>query len=203
MAIATLPNPNMDFTPFDILPASDLDKIVANIETVANANIGTSAIENEAVTPSKIKMSELLNVFYPVGSYYETSNSQFDPNTAWGGTWVEDTSGRVTVAQDSGTFLTVGGTGGEETHKLTKAEMPKHTHTQNAHRHLISNKGNTYAPGSSPQYHSIGVPTSPNQDFWEDSYTSSVTATNQDTGGDGAHNNLQPYIVVKRWHRTA
>lgn len=178
MAIAVLPNPNMDFTPFDILPASDLDKMVANIEALANANIGTSAIESEAVTASKIKMSELLDVFYPVGSYYETSNSQFDPNTAWGGTWVEDTAGRVTVAQNSGTFSTVGGTGGEEKHALGQLEVPGFLwHTDSNTRDTLNTNisaGSTYGMKSAP---------------------------NSKTGD--AHNNLQPYIVVKRWHRTA
>lgn len=29
----------------------------------------------------------LISVIYPVGSYYETSDADFDPSTAWGGTW--------------------------------------------------------------------------------------------------------------------
>ena len=29
--------------------------------------------------------SDLLDFFYPVGSYYETSNTSFDPNEEWGG----------------------------------------------------------------------------------------------------------------------
>lgn len=28
----------------------------------------------------------LLDVFYPIGCYFETSNSSFDPNESWGGT---------------------------------------------------------------------------------------------------------------------
>ena len=29
-----------------------------------------------------------INLCYPIGSYYETSDSTFDPNTTWGGRWV-------------------------------------------------------------------------------------------------------------------
>ena len=29
----------------------------------------------------------LINMFYPVGSYYETSDTSFNPNITWGGTW--------------------------------------------------------------------------------------------------------------------
>lgn len=39
---AVLPNPNMDFVPLDQLPASDLDKLVQNIEylnTYINTNM--------------------------------------------------------------------------------------------------------------------------------------------------------------------
>ena len=32
-----------------------------------------------------------LDYYYPVGSYYETSDASFNPNTAWGGTWVQET----------------------------------------------------------------------------------------------------------------
>ena len=31
----------------------------------------------------------LLDTFHPVGSYYETSDANFNPNTEWGGTWVK------------------------------------------------------------------------------------------------------------------
>jgi len=32
--------------------------------------------------------NDLANIFYPIGTYYETikSTSEFDPNTAWPGT---------------------------------------------------------------------------------------------------------------------
>lgn len=202
MAFVTLPYPNMDFTPFDILPASDLDKMVANIETIAGTDIdgstivdgsvSTDKIAQQAVTTSKIDMAGLLDfvidVMYPVGSYYETSDTTFDPNIDWGvGTWVEDTAGRVLVAQESGTFATVGGTGGEKTHKLTETEIPSHSHRMNDNTWI--NEGTVQLGRSSG---------------WAGDNASAFGGKwTYNTGGNGSHNNLQPYIVVKRWHRTA
>lgn len=54
MAITTLPYPNMDFVPLDVLTADELDQIVANIEAINNATINTGAIANGAVATAKI-----------------------------------------------------------------------------------------------------------------------------------------------------
>lgn len=163
-------------------------------------------MSSEAITRNDLKnvINQLLPIFYPVGSYYETSDTTFNPNTEWGGTWELEVAGQVHVS--SGTGYAVSGAetnttdGGEETHTLVTAEMPSHTHTQNSHSHKASstfvryiNKSAIIAKGSAYRF------------FSEDSglYTDSATATNQNTGGGGAHNNMQPYIVVNRWHRTA
>lgn len=45
----SLPNPGMNFTPFDPLPASDLNDMVENIEALADG----SGIDDGAVTPAK------------------------------------------------------------------------------------------------------------------------------------------------------
>lgn len=45
-----------------------------------------------------------LDYYYPVGSYYETSDASFDPNTAWGGTWNKETvfgDGKLLFNNDS------------------------------------------------------------------------------------------------------
>ena len=39
----------------------------------------------------------LVELFYPIGSYYDTSDANFDPESAWGGTWSSSTSGGVTT----------------------------------------------------------------------------------------------------------
>lgn len=35
--------------------------------------------------------SELLDIMYPIGSYYETADINFDPNVKWGGYWISET----------------------------------------------------------------------------------------------------------------
>lgn len=135
----------------------------------------------------------LFNLFYPVGSYYETSDENFDPNTAWGGTWVEDTQGRVTVAQTaSGSFNTIGATGGEESHKLTVSEMPSHQHKQWMQFHSGQNRTGDYFTNGCYGWSDGSGPL-------QIDYALTVQAT----GGSQAHNNMPPYKVVKRWHRTA
>lgn len=145
----------------------------------------TSSITSGIIT-RQTALSGLIDIFYPVGCYYETSDTSFDPNTAWGGTWAEDTAGRVLVAKDSATFATVGNTGGEETHKLTTAEMPSHSHTN-----LYDYNGAGIGTASG----AVGVGYIPSGGY---GYGSITTGT---AGSSGSHNNLQPYIVVKRWHR--
>lgn len=130
--------------------------------------------------------AEMLDTFYPVGSYYETSDITFNPNASWGGTWVEDTDGRVLVATNNGTFATVGATGGEETHQLTTAEMPSHSHR-------LAHPGNIGASGDFLGSELVVGWNSGTQD----------SRTTEPVGGSTAHNNLQPYVVVKRWHRVA
>ena len=123
-----------------------------------------------------------LDFFYPVGSYYETSDSTFNPNAKWGGTWELETEGQVHIG--AGANYTIGDTGGEEEHTLIINEMPSHTHT-------------TGIQGSSAGAMNAG--TSSAQVLFNQSAGVNTTAT----GGGQAHNNMPPYIVVNRWHRVA
>lgn len=42
-----------------------------------------------------------LDYIYPVGSYYETSDTTFNPNTSWGGTWSKVTEGYFLQATET------------------------------------------------------------------------------------------------------
>ena len=54
----------------------------------------------------------LIDFFYPVGSYYETSDTTFNPNISWGGTWSKVTEGyflqATETAADVGTTANAG-----------------------------------------------------------------------------------------------
>ena len=72
----------------------------------------------------------------------------------------------------------IGATGGAETHTLTTAEMPAHTHTVP--------RGNTDGSGSELFQATVNL----------------GTTTSSSAGGDGAHNNVQPSAVVLKIIKT-
>ena len=154
---------------------------------------------------SKLRISQdLIDLFYPVGTYYETSNLDFNPNNEWGGTWKEDTAGRVTVAYDSSQseFNTVGKT-------LGSKYLQSHTHSGS-----IGYDGNHSHSYDRYAYQAQGTNWGTlNNSNWGDkcwgntAYTSTTGNHNHsltiNNTGDGNEGNIQPSIVVKRWHRTA
>lgn len=56
------------------------------------------AISDGGVTASKLDLSSVLDLFYPVGSIYISMDSAFDPNATWGGTWSKLEEGRFLEA---------------------------------------------------------------------------------------------------------
>lgn len=74
----------------------------------------------------------LLDLTYPVGSVYSSTNST-DPSDLFGGTW-KSLEGMVLVGvdQNDSDFSTSKKTGGEKTHTLSTTEMPSHHHNFSA-----------------------------------------------------------------------
>lgn len=144
-----------------------------------------SIVDDPAGTPvtKKVTVGNLLKVVYPVGSIY-ISTASTDPNTLFGfGTWAAFGAGRALVGLDSGDadFDVAEETGGAKTHTLTIAELP-------AHHHNFGPCGSSADGGTNPDLRSAT------------DVTSKETA---DTGSGNAHNNVQPYIVVYMFKRTA
>jgi microcystin-dependent protein len=142
-------------------------------------------------------------LFAVIGYLFGGSGSNFNvPNHA----------GRVGVGKaGSGTFATLGATGGAETHTLTSAEIPSHTHTFSGttnnpgdHIHQINTRGirlgyqNSNAANSS----SLGTMTDASATPYDlmatasGGHTHTVSGTTASAGSGASHNNLQPYIVV-------
>lgn len=77
----TLPYPNMDFVPLDILTASELDQMVANIEYIASgsvfpintANIADGAITTPKIADNAVTSSKIDFTTAPLSSSYKTS----------------------------------------------------------------------------------------------------------------------------------
>jgi len=155
------------------LPSGNLGQLEVMGDVYANGN----------------KLLMTLDRVYPVGSIYMSathSTADAVAEALGGGTWVAWGAGRVPVGVDANDtdFDTAEETGGEKTHKLTTSEMPKHRHL---HGQVYSGY-HLYQGGSAPN----GV------------YTGyAVSDPTSYEGGDGAHNNLQPYITVYMWKRTA
>jgi len=150
--------------------------------TVAATTVTASGNVNTTGGELQIDGANVLEKVYPVGSIYINATSSTNPATLLGfGTWVAFGAGKVIVGLDSGDtdFDTAEETGGAKTHTLSISEIPSHTHSLST----SDNPGGTGAIEVAG-----GAPTS--------------TQTTQATGGGGAHNNLQPYIVAYMWKRT-
>ena len=137
---------------------------------------------------------------WPVGSVF-LSVVATNPATLLGvGTWTQIARDRFLVGQGTDAdFDTAEETGGAKTHTLTAAEMPTHTHVQNAHAHT-----QRHLPTATGAVTGQTVDTSMSGSLANSGITTAdATAVNQNAGGGGAHNNVPPYLVVYVWKRTA
>lgn len=191
------------------------------------------AQEQKIMLPPDVNTQQLmmiLNHVYPVGSYYETSDENFDPNDSFVGEWSLEESGRVHVS--AGTGYAIGSKGGS-------TEVPYHTHTltrstnvgvsitssgtctitsSGGHDHTIHAKytENRLASGTArTQYYGSGTSTGTSMAQIDSNtgkhthtvpnhtHTTSVTQPvfTCNYAGTSGNNNMQPYIVVNRWHR--
>ena len=155
----------------------------------------------------------VIDLIYPVGSIYMSVNN-ISPATLFGGTW-EQIKDKFLLA--CGSTYTNGSTGGEATHKLTSTEIPSHTHGSKSLKGDILFRPLT-SGGNIADTDGTGITTSilDGGDTWGAAinYTSGknlktdvirINATHEHTsvGGNGAHNNMPPYLAVYVWKRTA
>lgn len=135
----------------------------------------------------------ITNMIFPVGAVYITYNNN-NPGNFLGGTWVRFGKGQTLIGQGQFTdknkttyTFAEGETGGEYKHKLTVAEMPSHNHRQQV----------TAGTGNAVGYQRRDYNGEGNSNLYDSLHDT------QNRGGNGYHNNLQPYITVYFWRRTA
>ena len=162
---------------------SSWEYVDAKNADTANSAVNADKLENNTVI-------DILKKVYPIGSIYINANTATNPASLLGfGTWVRYGNGRVLVSQDGSQseFNSLGETGGAKTHTLTVNQLPAH------HFNYES-------------FVSSGVTNHANQLHRDSNYRGSYNRRSRTTntlGGNQPHNNLQPYIVVYMWRRTA
>jgi hypothetical protein len=220
-----------NFATKDTLPTGDSNKIVKGTEIDNEFNAIAGAISSKAdiasptftgtpAAPTATSGSNTtqiattafvtaaLQAVYPVGSIYINSASSTNPSTLLGfGTWEAFGAGRVLVGLNASDALfdTLEETGGSKdaivvshNHTATSSSSvsdPGHTHDSNAW-------GSGFGTGKySGNYGGDGgdnLTTSSTTGISVSTSTSVGT-----TGSSGTNANLQPYITVRMWKRTA
>ena len=182
---------------------------VTNATNATNAvNATTSTTQafgnNTTAIATTAFVQAALQALHPVGSIYINAGVATNPATLLGfGTWTAFGAGRVMVGLDT-TFALFDSL--EETGGSANAEVVGHTHTATSivtdtgHTHTVSMgytdyDGGYFGGGRAGPYGTLQVPSA---------LTGVTVATTvASTGFSGINKNLQPYIVVAMWKRTA
>jgi hypothetical protein len=219
-----------NFATKDTLPSGDSNKIVKGTEIDNELNAISGAVSSKADIASPTFtgtpagptatagasttqlattafVTAALSAVYPVGSIYINAAVSTNPNTLLGfGTWTAFGAGKVIVGLDAADALfdTLEETGGSKdaiavthTHTATTtATDAGHTHLSNAVG-LVNGTINWVGTGGTPYNNGNNTNTA--------SGTASITAstTVASAGSSGTNANVQPFIIVKMWKRTA
>ncbi len=189
----------------------------------------TTALASTAFVQAAVQAAK--EALHPVGSIYINATNNTNPATLLGfGTWTAFGAGRVPVGFDSGDplFDTAEETGGskdavivDHTHTGTTGnQSANHTHSgttagvaDHNHTYFRQDQVNflTRGAGGSPNiYYNYEASTTGNAGAHDHTFTTgNVSAdhnhsfTTDATGSSGTNANLQPYITVYMWKRTA
>ena len=215
-------NKATNFTAKDTLPTGNAGKIIKGTEIDTEFTAIASAISSKADinspsltgTPTAPTASlgtnttqiantafvtAALSAAYPVGSIYINASVSTNPNTLLGfGTWTAFGAGKVIVGLDSGDALfdTLEETGGSKdavvvshTHTATVTD-PGHSHSAN----FVRNSSGAFSSTSGSNLTNVAN---------TDTAVTSITVADSTTGVSGTNANVQPFIVVRMWKRTA
>ena len=161
--------------------------------------IATTAFVNAAISP--------VALLYPIGSVYINATDSTNPSTLLGfGTWSAFGAGRVMAGFDSTDPLF---DAAEETGGSKDAALPSHAHTfsgttssAGTHQH----DANSGVPGigeGNPGPNSVQQSSGSELTSSAGSHNHTYSGTTASAGVSATNANLQPYITVYLWKRTA
>lgn len=153
-----------------------------NIAWTARSTAPAGWLLADGTAVSRVTYADL---FAAIGTTYGAGNGSTTFN-------LPNLKGRVPVGRDAGQseFDSLGETGGAKTHTLTDAQVPN---TQVK----TTNAGGTLAYRATAGTYDVGtLPSGPNRVPFNVSGASSEASGLRVDGGNGAHNNLQPYIAL-------
>lgn len=141
----------------------------------------------EIKTDIGVDVSSLVDLFYPIGSIYMSTNQTDNPQSRFSGTYWLPIYDRFLLG--AGKTYKAKATGGEATHTLTVSEIPSHYHDE----YLGNDSGSDSAPSGYSGWPNAKYASS--KTWWA---TGSKTSM---AGSGGAHNNMPPYYAVYMWRR--
>jgi hypothetical protein len=179
---------------------SALNAVVPISKGGTNASTAAGAATNLVV--------EIGKLLFPVGSIYVNAGVTTNPATLLGfGTWASFGAGRVPVGLNAGDplFDALEETGGSK-----DAVVVSHTHSFSGttggvgnHNHAINRYTNNGAGQNGFGGGDNGVFAATNYTADAGAHNHSFSGTTAPTGSSATNANLQPYITVAMWKRTA
>lgn len=176
----------------------------SKVTSIPNTSLLNNTVTINGTAVALGNSIDVRSAAYPIGSVYISTLST-NPNTLLGfGTWVAFGAGRVLIGDGGG--FTAGSLGGS-----ADAIVPSHTHsatsavTDPGHVHQSQYDARTPSgidyTGAGSEIGGMGFP----YQFPTTASTTGITVgtTVATTGVSGVNANLQPYIVVYMWNRTA
>lgn len=166
--------------------ATDLGSTPSKVAVLDGSGLVYSRTLAELKSDIGVDTATLVDLFYPIGSIYMSTDTT-NPQSRFTGTYWLPIYNRFLLG--AGDTYKAGTMGGEATHTLTRSEIPSHYHDE----YLGNDGGPDSAPSGYSGWPSIAYTS--NKTWWA---TGSKTSA---AGGDGAHNNMPPYLAVYMWRR--
>ena len=179
----------------------DIENVNSEIATERSARISADNSINQKLsqeTNERKEANKTINksiieywkTIYPIGSIYISTSPTFNPQSTWGGVWTSIAEGRCLIGANS--KYPLGSTGGEETHVLLENELP-----------VIEGRAVGVATYESASSGHFKITRANPCNLNAGSGTNDLSDMYFGFGKNLPHNNMQPYLAVYMWKRTA